>query len=134
MTRRHLSEGGVDWDRTLLVKGWYEDTLTDQLRADHGMRRASVVMIDCDLHSSTRAALDFVAPLIEDDALVLFDDWDGGVGLADRNLGEKRAFEEFLQLHPELSAQEFDTYYHTEMSRPSAAKVFLVSRVEPLSE
>ncbi len=128
MTRRRLTKGGVDWDRTTLVKGWYDETLTDALRNEHELRRASVIMIDCDLYSSSERALEFVAPLIHEEVLVLLDDWDGGTGLAEQNIGERRAFEEFLERHPELSAREFDTYYHTEMEPPVPAKVFAVSR------
>ena len=67
--------------------------------------------------------------MIKDEAIVFFDDWDGGQGLADRGEGEARAFAEFLQLHPEFAAGEFDTYYHTEMDPPPLSKVFRISRL-----
>jgi hypothetical protein len=45
--------------------------------------------------ASTREALDFCAPLIKDQALVLFDDWNTGNPAA-KNPGERKAFEEWL--------------------------------------
>ena len=33
--------------------------------------------------------------------------------------------------HPELSAEEFDTYLHVEDDPPSVSKVFVVRRLSP---
>jgi O-methyltransferase len=109
-TVANLTSQGIDWGRTTLVAGWYEDTLTDDLRRRHGITRASVIMIDCDLYSSSRAALDFCAPLIDCEAVVFFDDWDD---VGDRNMGEKRAFREFLAAHPRLAAHDLGGYGDT---------------------
>jgi O-methyltransferase len=128
-TRRRLTSKGVDWSRTTLVKGWFDESLTPEFRAEHGLEKASTIMIDCDLHSSARTALEFCAPLIRDEAIVFFDDWDGGSGLAERGEGEARAFSEFLADHDEFAATEFDSYLHTEMDPPPIAKVFSVRRV-----
>lgn len=117
-TRRFLTRKGVDWNRVVLVKGWFRDTLTDDLRRRHRLNAAGVIMIDCDMYESTREALTFCAPLIRERAVVLFDDW---ADLADRNLGEKRAFEEFLGTNPEFVAEELPSY-------ADYAKVFLVTR------
>lgn len=95
-TRARLTQAGIDMSRVHLVKGWYSDTLTGELARELRIAKVSVIMIDCDLYSSTKEALDFCAPLIEDDVVVFFDDWDGGRGLAERGLGERRAFDEFL--------------------------------------
>ncbi len=119
--REYLTGQGVDWKRVTLVKGWFEETLTSDFAAQHGIRNVSVIMVDCDVYSSAKTALHFSAPLIRDAAVVLFDDW-WPDELGSRDLGEKRAFDEFLQTHPEFSARELDSYY------PKAAKVFLVSR------
>jgi O-methyltransferase len=124
-----IYRAGVDQDRVFLIKGWYKDTLTDALRERFGLRKASVIMIDCDFYASAKQALEFCAPLIQDEAMIFFDDWEGGEALADRNLGEKRAFDEFLAAHDELAAEEYGTYYHTEWPPPPpVAKIFCVSR------
>jgi hypothetical protein len=66
-------------------------------------------MIDCDMYSSARTALRFVEKLIDKEAVVLFDDWTAG-GLDQKNLGEKKAFIEFLDAHPEFSESDMGSY------------------------
>ena len=121
-TREFLTEQGVDWKRLTLVKGWFDETLTPATVARHGIRKASLIMIDCDIYTSTKTVLDFCEPLIGDRAVVLFDDWLSG-GLAERNQGEKRAFEEMLAKRPQLVAEAFGDY-------GANSKVFVVSRRE----
>ena len=129
-TRRRLTSEGIDWSRTVLVKGWFDKTLTPELRSAHELVKASTIMIDSDLYSSARTALEFSAPLIRDEAIVFFDDWDGGSGLAERGEGEARAFHEFLAEHGEFVATEFDSYSPTEMDSAPIAKAFSVRRVD----
>lgn len=118
--RRFLDRAGVDWQRTFLVKGWFRDTLTEETRRRYGIERASLIMVDCDICSSAREALAFSAPLIGERAVVLFDDWHSS-GLAERGLGERRAFEEFLAEHPDIEATRLPAYSET-------AEVFLLHR------
>jgi hypothetical protein len=80
-------------------------------------------MVDCDNYTSAKQALAFTAPLIVDEAVLLFDDW-WPEWLGAQNLGEKRAFEEFLDAHPYFAATELEDCSY----KPEAAKVFLVSR------
>jgi O-methyltransferase len=119
-TRRVLNEAGVDWGRTILVKGWFADTLTAATMAQYSIRHASIVMIDVDIYSSARQALQFCAPLIHDRAVLLFDDWNSG-DLAARGGGEKRAFDEFLAANKDLSVERLTSY------SPNA-EVFMVER------
>lgn len=118
--RRYMTEQGVDWPRVHLTKGWFSDTLTPRFPADHGITHASIIMVDCDLYSSAKEVLEFCGPLVGERAVILFDDWFAG-DLAERNLGEKKAFQEFLAAHPDLDAEETETYIHT-------AKVFRIRR------
>jgi hypothetical protein len=78
-------------------------------------------MIDSDLYSSAKTALRFCAPLIRDEAVVLFDDWQPATMAAD-DAGERRAFDELLAADSSLSAQELESY------DPEEAKVFHVTR------
>jgi O-methyltransferase len=119
-TKAFLEDEGVDWSRLVLVKGWFSDTLNEELVHRHEIARASLIMIDCDLYSSAKAALDFCAPLIRDGAVIFFDDW-RSQHLDERNLGEKRAFDEFLSLHGEFVADRLDSYAAT-------SEMFLVRR------
>jgi O-methyltransferase len=122
LCRASLSERGINWERTTLIKGFFEDTLTSDLRRQHHVRKAGVIMVDSDLYSSAKTALEFCAPLIGDHAVIVFDDWwPHTLGAA--RTGERRAFEEFLAAHPDLAAEELDSYL------PENAKVFLISRL-----
>jgi len=113
-----LEHEGVNWERVTLVKGVFSETLTEALRNHLNIRRAGVIMVDCDLYQSAKEALDFCEPGIVDKSVILFDDW---FPLANQGLGEKRAFDEFLAAAPYFEAEElfdFDPY----------GKGFLVSR------
>jgi O-methyltransferase len=115
-----LADHDVEMERVFLVQGWFEETLDEKLSRHFGLTKASVIMIDCDLYSSAKTALTFVAPLILDHTFIFFDDWNT-FGLAEKGLGERQAFDEFLAANSDLKAQEFGSYFED-------AKVFLVSR------
>lgn len=119
-TRHLLTRRGIDWTRTHLVKGWFDQTLTPETVARHGIEQASVIMVDCVIYSSTRMALRFCGPLIRDRAVIIFDDWNA-YDLAEQQMGERKAFEEFLAEHPDLVAEELPTYHRL-------AAVFLLTR------
>lgn len=104
-TRTYLDMKGVDWSRVILVKGWFNETLNDATIQAHGIESASIVMVDCDMYSSAKESLDFVAPLLADPAVIFFDDW-YSYKLDEQNMGEKRAFTEFLAEHPQFTATE----------------------------
>jgi hypothetical protein len=104
-----LEAEGVDLRRATLVPGWFSETLTEDTRQAHGIARASMIMIDCDLYSSTKDALNFSMPLIADEALVLFDEWTI-TRMPDKTLGEKRAFQEFLEKHSNFTAVPYGQY------------------------
>lgn len=115
-----LATEGVDLSRVTLVPGWFRDTLNGETIRRHGIRKASVIMIDCDLYSSSKEALTFCGPLIGDHALILFDEWRPH-GLDGKHVGERRAFSEFLQERPEFTAEPFGSYTRR-------AQAFLLSR------
>ncbi|WPP49831.1 TylF/MycF/NovP-related O-methyltransferase [Catalinimonas niigatensis] len=126
-TRKYLDEKGIEWDKTILVKGWFSDTLNEQLIEQYAIQKVSLIMIDCDMYLSAKEALNFCAPLIKDKAVVYFDDWASRDNLAERNLGEKRAFNEFLEDNPHLTAKEIDRYI--DIGGKINGAVFLVSTV-----
>ena len=108
-TRRRLEREGIDWNRTHLVKGWFSNTATPQTAAALNLRKAGVIMIDCDIYSSTVDALRFCEPLIVDRAVIFFDDWHS-YALAEKGQGERRAFDEFLAAHRDIEAEPFEAY------------------------
>ena len=101
--QKNLSENGMDTAHTTLVKGFYEDVLTEDLRKQHDFKPASVVLLDCDYYSSTKTALDWMGPYIQANTVLLFDDW---FSFGDDNeLGQQKAFDEFLAMHPQYIAE-----------------------------
>jgi O-methyltransferase len=101
---KNVRRSGADMKRVITVPGWFEQSL----RADNpvliNLRKAAVVWIDCDLYSSTCAVLEFITPYLQYGTLLLFDDW--FAFRADPNAGEQRAFREWLERNPRLSAVE----------------------------
>jgi O-methyltransferase len=123
-----LTQQGVNWDRVFLIQGWFSETLNDALVCRHHMTKASVIMVDCDMYLSAREALIFCGPLIRDAAIIFFDDWHAHAGrLAESNMGEKRAFEEFLHANPQFAAEQLSSYH-------ANAEVFLVTRLHETLE
>ena len=118
-----LTKRGVDWSRTFLIRGWFSDVLTPDLIRTFRINRVGIVMIDSDLYKSAKEALDFVGPLLSSPAIILFDDWKAG-GLDEKDLGEKKAFTEFLKENPQFSAEPLEPYSERSM-------VFLVTRSPP---
>jgi hypothetical protein len=115
-TTEKLSRSRIDWCRTTLIKGWYSDTLTAELKQKYNMTKASLINIDCDLYSSSKEALNFCASLVKDSSVIFFDDW------SDEFVGEKKAFDEFLKENKSFLVEELDTY------KPSG-KIFLVQKL-----
>jgi hypothetical protein len=107
--RKFLSKEGVNWEKVKLIKGWFSDTLKPSFIKENRIEKASVIMIDCDMYISAKEALDFCVPLIKDKTIIIFDDWNSS-NLADRNLGEKKAFEEFMNENPQFEFIDFDKY------------------------
>jgi O-methyltransferase len=118
-TRRYLLRRGVDLDRVRLVEGWFDDTLTDETRRAHGIGKAGLVMVDCDIHSASRQALEFAAPHVRDRAVVMLDDW--GWREEAGEIGQREAFAEFLADHPDIAAEPLPSYFRH-------ARVFLLTR------
>jgi hypothetical protein len=91
---RNLESRGVDWSRTHLVEGFFNDSLVPSLKKKYEMRSVSIALIDCDLYASTRDVMSFLESLIENNTILMFDDWNCFDG--DENKGQRRAVREFL--------------------------------------
>jgi O-methyltransferase len=97
-----LSRFGVNWHKTRLIKGFFDQSLTPELKTKEALRRCSFCLVDCDLYSSAVTVLKFVEPLLGDESILLFDDWsDFGVN---QNKGEPKAFAEFEARNAEVFA------------------------------
>lgn len=112
--RQILTDNGVDLGEVIIVRGFYEDTLTDEAKKKHKLAAASIVMIDCDLYSSTKVVLDFIRDLIVEGTVLIFDDWFNFK--ANPNLGEQRACREWLEENPQFSLTPFARWGVTQQS------------------
>ena len=115
LVESRLSDQGVDWQRTLLIEGLFDDVLRTGAHLDHHLRPAALIVIDSDLYASASGALALAADVIVDGTVILFDDWDCFDALEDR--GERRAFREFLNDHPQWRAQELFAFDKTRAFR-----------------
>ena len=124
LTRENLRRWGVPDDAVTLTKGWFSETCTPAVRQRLGITKASVIMVDCDLYSSSVDALAFCEPLIHSQAVIVFDDYNAS-GLADKHMGERRAFDEFLDAHGDLHAERLPGMNYKDKVDP---EIFLVTR------
>ncbi len=106
----NLAEHGVDLNRATFVEGFYEDTLSEDLRTRHAFQPASVVLLDCDYYSSTKVALDWLTPLLQPGTVVLFDDWYSYGDVDD--LGQPKAFADWLLEHDRFKSEDFCEFEH----------------------
>lgn len=103
-----LDRRGADWARIHLVEGWYDRSLTPELKSTLAPGRVGVALVDCDLYESTVPVLRFLTSLLQEGSIVLFDDWN----CFDRSeqKGERRAFREFLVENPRFTAERWISF------------------------
>ena len=77
----------------LLIKGWFDKTLTDFLKSQN--KKVSFIHMDADLYSSTKYVLDNIKDYIDKDCVVVFDELLNYPGF-DGETGELKALYEFI--------------------------------------
>lgn len=116
--KQMMLDHGIPEDRLKMVKGFYSDSLTEDLSAQILPDKAAVVYIDCDLYASCRDILKWIPPFLQKGTIVVFDDWNCFHG--DPEKGERKAWAEFLAEHPTF---HFEPFVHT-----AEAQAFLCIR------
>lgn len=106
--RDSLDQAGVDWKRTVLTQGYFNESLKADLRTSHAMRPVVIALIDCDLYASTVDVLRFIGPLLMDKSILIFDDWN--CFQASNEQGQRKALAEFLGRHPEWVTEDLFSY------------------------
>lgn len=99
-----LVSKGISGDDVFIIKGWYNETLTDETKKSYNLTRAGIVHIDCDYYESAILVLDFITDLVDDGTVIIFDDYNFFRGSP--QLGERRAFSEWLSKNPHITATE----------------------------
>ncbi len=88
---------GMKSSKIRFVEGYYEETLTEELRQEYllSQKVPFFVNIDCDYYSSTASVLNWLEPLLIEGSVVYFDDLD--IYHGNPHKGELRAIFEFNQ-------------------------------------
>lgn len=102
---RMIRKAGVDLRKVQAIEGFYEDSLTPEVKQKYGIRRAAFAHLDCDLYSSTAQALAFLTDIVDQGAVLVFDDW--ACFDESNEHGQRRAFKEWPL------AEHFEDLYDT---------------------
>lgn len=116
----NIKKQGMPLGRVVPVKGWFEDTCIKKTVSEHKIEKAAIVFIDCDLYSSTKAALEFIGDYLQDGTLLIFDDWFSFCGHPQR--GEQRAFHEWS-----TSKRIADRFQFTEYQKDSWNRISFIT-------
>jgi hypothetical protein len=98
---------GMDQGRLVVKPGFFSESLVGRDPAEYGLMPKSISMcvIDCDLYEPTKQVLEFVTPLLDDGALIYFDDW--RLCRASPKVGERAAALQWLSANPEFELIDF---------------------------
>jgi hypothetical protein len=88
-----VRNSGMDMSRLFVVNGWFNETLNQNTKNMHTLRRAAVIHVDCDVYVSAKEVFPFVEDLVCDGTILILDDW-FSYGDTDE-FGERRAFREW---------------------------------------
>lgn len=105
-----LGESGVDRTRVRVVPGWFDQSLTGDLKKKHDLRVASVAYIDCDLFKSTAPVMRFLTDLVRQGTILMFDDW--YCFRARPTHGVRGAVGEWLKENPHISLEPWHPFSH----------------------
>ena len=100
-----LKSAGIRKSEYTLVPGYYSESLTEDTQEKLKIKKAALILVDCDLYESTVPVLNFILPYLQTGTIVALDDFYLFKGDPDR--GEQRALREFLQQHPEIELVEY---------------------------
>ncbi|HZV33251.1 MAG TPA: TylF/MycF/NovP-related O-methyltransferase [Verrucomicrobiae bacterium] len=103
--RANLRKYGIADSKVVTVPGFFRDTLNDATAKRLGLKKIAMLHIDSDLYESARDALEFCTPFFVDGTVIIFDEWYQFYGNPD--LGEQRAFREWIAAHPEWIVTPF---------------------------
>lgn len=93
--RRRISKHITD-NEFKLIKGFFEETLTESLKEKLDLKIAKIVLVDSDLYVSAKIVLDFCRTLLIPGSVIIFDDYYYNSGDPKQG-GEAKAFSEFLK-------------------------------------
>ncbi len=104
LIKRNVNPNEITW-----IKGWYDQTLNEELIRKYSLGKFGIVFIDCDTYSSSKTVLDFIAALIKEPLIICFDDWKLN-DLDVKGMGEYKSFNEFLETNKNIKTKEIKSY------------------------
>jgi O-methyltransferase len=115
--RRFCKKAGLSESDYRIVEGFYEETLLPPkpgLPARPLPESIAFAYIDCDLYSSSKTVLNFLAPRIKHGTILAFDDYFcySSTALA----GERLACVEFLEEHPQFHLSPYCQFHGVGMA------------------
>ena len=106
-----IASANVDANRCVITSGWFDASLTVEVKETHQLHVASIAFIDCDLYESCQPVMSFLTSLVRQGSILIFDDWFNF--RADATRGVQRAANEWLAANPSISlAPWFDFSHH----------------------
>jgi len=111
---KNCSDNDVNIKKIICVEGFYENTLTESIKKKERINSASIIMIDCDLYSSTKYVLNFITSLLQNGTIIIFDDWFCHKGSIDE--GEQKATAEWLEINRNIRLIEHGRFGHAQKS------------------
>ncbi|MGD8814923.1 MAG: TylF/MycF/NovP-related O-methyltransferase [Anaerolineales bacterium] len=104
----NMAAAGVDLDKVITVKGWFDESLMPADTDRHGLEKVAAAWVDCDLYKSTVPVLNFLTSRLSTGSVIAFDDWRCFRNQPD--FGEQRAVSEWLAQNPHIKLRELFTY------------------------
>jgi O-methyltransferase len=93
---RRIKKAGVNPERVIIVEGFFNESLTAEVKKQHGLSKAAVIHVDCDLYESTTDVLRFCQELVQEGTVLIFDDYLSFQNETDpTQYGEEKAFKEW---------------------------------------
>jgi len=113
-------------ERTKFIKGFYENTLTADLRKELNGYPPSLVNVDVDYYKSAKTVIEWIYPICQDGTIFYFDDIFEYLGNLSK--GEYRAIKEFNRDHLK---EGFRFYPFDNLGIPSyTGKIFTLNKIE----
>ena len=114
---------GMPQDRLQLHKGWFEETCTPEYARKNKLKKASIIWLDCDLHSSAMSAFRIIECLLQDGTVLIVDDWYSFKG--SRFYGVQKAFYTWTESESVKNKFYFNEYRKDSWKRMS----FIVNEI-----
>ena len=94
-------------NKVFFIKGFYRDTLNQELKQKYQISKAAIINFDCDVYESTISSLSFCTSLVQIGTVFNFDDW--FCHKADPEKGVQQAFYEWKEKN-KFEFSDYATY------------------------